>query len=402
MNKSVAALAATVLALAACGSDGEVAGPGTSTSTTAATGATQPPDTSGCTDLEGVKVGSPVDLTGGQSAVGVQVQRGQDLAIEALVAEAILPEGAVELVYADTQTNPDQYAPVVTELIRGQRVSALVGGGISTGVVRTGPIVEDAGIPWMVSPSASPAIAEQGDYWYSVPVPGNLLLGQTIPEIIEILGLEPGATVGEFFHSDSEGNAVFHDQFQALFEEAGMEYVSESGLTTDSDFSSQLTALREQDPDVVVLNPLVSKIAQVAVQARQLGLDAPFVALPSLTDVGYLEQAGGALEGALVPGYWSASSSNPASQDFVEAFEAKYGEAPNTFSAQNYVAMTLIGTAIGQACSGDAEAIQAALIAITGGSTPTIFGDVTFDEEGHALYDGLVTRVVDNDFEVVE
>ena len=377
------ALAVALTAATASGVRAALAG-GTSTATPSAK----------CTRIAGVKVGGPISLTGSSAAVaGIPEARGELQAVRDMETSHLLPRGAIKLILSDTKSNPDASPPAFTDLIRGNRVSAIVGISDSPGALRIGGLVEDAGIPTIVGIATASQLSEQGPHWYMVPLVKDYLFQKTVPQIVQILKLK-GKTIGELYQSDNDGVVSYHQYLTAAFQAAGVKVVSESSLSTDNDYSAQLTKLRGENIAAFIPDGLVASIPQMAIQARQLGISVPMIGTPAMSGSSILQQAGQALEGAIAPAAWYVGAPDPASKTFVANYTKRFGGQPSLFAAEGYAAMQIFGAALQRACSGDHNKIEAALQAVTKAGVNTIFGRITFDSTRHAIYGGYLVRVV--------
>ena len=94
---------------------------------------------------------------------------------------------------------------------------------------------------------------------------------------------------------------------------------------------------------------------------------------PELVNIG-----GDAVEGALFVNHYSPSDTDPEVQEFVKAYEEKFGQTPDAFAALSYSTLQLYEAAITKAGSLDGEAIKDALKDI---NVDTISGNIKFDSD---------------------
>jgi branched-chain amino acid transport system substrate-binding protein len=113
-----------------------------------------------------------------------------------------------------------------------------------------------------------------------------------------------------------------------------------------------------------------------------------------------MADAGEAAEGVVVGAAWNSSSDNPENQAFLEAFEAKFGSAPDQFAAQAYTGLMLIDEAVRAGCSGERDAIKDGLAGIEGAATP--LGELSINENRDAEHEAVVQVVEGGTFTVLE
>jgi branched-chain amino acid transport system substrate-binding protein len=109
----------------------------------------------------------------------------------------------------------------------------------------------------------------------------------------------------------------------------------------DSDFRAQLTSARALTPDVLLIPGYYGDAAQIASQARDLGITTPLLGgsgwdSPKLAEIG----------GKAVEGGTFVSGTRKFSMRFVEAFRERYHAEPDAASAQAYDAAAILAEAL--------------------------------------------------------
>ena len=106
-------------------------------------------------------------------------------------------------------------------------------------------------------------------------------------------------------------------------------------------------------------------VAGLARQLRQLGVTAPWVGSPSITNVTALKLAGPSLYGTYgVADY--AEESSDAARAYGKAYRAATKIAPDNQSSWTFDAVTVLALAINKAGKADPQAIREALLAVRG------------------------------------
>jgi branched-chain amino acid transport system substrate-binding protein len=95
-----------------------------------------------------------------------------------------------------------------------------------------------------------------------------------------------------------------------------------------------------------VLSALIAEGAPIMVQARQLGINVPFIGGNGMNSVKIFELAKGASDNLYVGSPWSASNATPENTKFIKAYTAKYNGAPDQFAAQAYDGMYIAAQAL--------------------------------------------------------
>ena len=175
---------------------------------------------------------------------------------------------------------------------------------------------------------------------------------------------------------------------------------TEAYQTGETDFSVQLTHIKESNPDAIFISALAPEMVKIMIQGRQLGIptDVPFI-VPDLTK-DEVAAAGDAAEGAIAFTSWTSTADTPGNRAFVQNYRAKYGTDPNPWAAQSYAALYILAEAIANAQSTDAVAIRDAFANTK--NFDTVLGQFSFNAVGDAVYDLMVLTVQNGKFEVFE
>jgi branched-chain amino acid transport system substrate-binding protein len=82
------------------------------------------------------------------------------------------------------------------------------------------------------------------------------------------------------------------------------------------------------------------------VQARQLGLNVPFIGGNGMNSTKIFELAKGSSDNLYVGSPWSASNATPENSKFQKAYNDKYKIAPDQFAAQAYDGLYVVAQAL--------------------------------------------------------
>ena len=199
---------------------------------------------------------------------------------------------------------------------------------------------------------------------------------------------------------------LFSTDSDAVVKEAltanGVEILTTETLQTgETDFSAQLTRIKDSNPDAIFISAAVTETPEIMIQGRQLGIPAD---VPFLINVTFassqIELAGDAAEGAITFTSWISTADTPGNQAFVQNYRAAYGIEPDVWAAQSYATVYILAEAIADAQSADPNAIRNALANTT--DFDTILGKFSFNAVGDAVYDPVVLIVKNGQFQVFE
>lgn len=358
----------------------------------------------GCSGSSGgddvIRVGEFASLTGKEATFGQSSHKGTLLAIEELNAAGGVLGKKIELIYEDNRSTPGESATIAKKLITRDRVVALLGEVASGRSLEAAPIAQDNGVPMITPASTNPQVTQTGDYIFRVcftdPFQGRLLAEFAR----RTLGAQRIAVFSDVAAPYSVGLAQF---FREPFVAAGGEIVSEQRYTGgDKDFRAQLTAIKAANPDAIFIPGYYTDVGLIVAQARQLGIDIPLFGGDGWEAPELLEIAGAqALEGTYYSTHFSPENTDPAVQQFVAAFKAKYGgETPDAMAALGYDSAMVLADAIRRAGTTDGPAIREALAATRNFNGVT--GATTLDANRDASKPAVIITVKDGRFQYVE
>ena len=220
------------------------------------------------------KIGLVQSTTGGSAALyGTQQKQAIELAFAEINAANSLKDIKLEAIYADDGADRGQTVNIFQRLIRQDKVIAILGPTLSNSAFAADPLAQQAGIPVIASSNTAPNLTRIGDFIFRTSIPED----QVFPTVLRYAGkttrcIKKVALI--YGLDDALTRHGAHDVQKKAVTELGLQQVGiESYQHGDVDFSAQLTKIREQKPDAVILGTLAEEAAAILRQARQLGFD---------------------------------------------------------------------------------------------------------------------------------
>ncbi len=387
-----------VLGLVAAGCGGGEEEPSADDPTGADTGSTEA-DTGGSATGEGgeFKIAYQGPLTGDNAALGINMVCGVQLAIDELNESGDLGDITLTIEELDSQGDPAQAPALANQAAGDDAVLAVVGPAFSGETAASGPIYEEAGLPF-VSPSATnPDLSEEGWEYFFRTVATDAAQG---PVAATYIADNLGAMQVAVIDDSSEYGLGLADIVESSLEELGAEIVAREGIEAGgSDFSSVVGTVVQSGAEAVFYGGYFS---DAGLLRRQLvengGQDITFVSDDGTFDGGFIEIAGdAAAEGSFV----TFPGADPLSveQSFLDSYgEIEGCEEPGAFSIESYQNTLLVGQAIAEV-GPDREAIKDFIAEFDG----EIFGkQISFDGNDIAAQSFFIYEVQDGAFAQVE
>ena len=380
--------AALLLALPGCKSS-ENTEPASPASPTPGTSTSAPVPTS-----DTIPIGEFCSFTGDTATWGTAVDNGVKLAISHANAAGGVLGKKLDLISKDDASNQEQASTAVDALL-GQNVVAVLGEVASTRSLRGAPLCQAKQIPMISPASTNPAVTKVGDYIFRV-----CFVDEFQGKMIAAIGKDilHAKTAAVIFDNSQDYSKGLKDFIESGFKAGGGSIVGERSYgSTDNDFKGQLTSIQGSNPDVIFVPGYYKQVAQIARQARELGINTPLVGgdgwdSPELTKI-----AGSALDNCYFTDHFAPTDPNPVVQGFVKDYKAAYGGMdPDAMAALGYDAAGVVVDAIKRAKSTDGPALRNAIAATK--DYPGVTGSITIGPDRNAVKPIVIIKIVNGKF----
>ncbi len=148
-----------------------------------------------------------------------------------------------------------------------------------------------------------------------------------------------GSKIGVIYKNDDVYSVGIYNTFAAKAEELGLEIVSTTTFTTDSqnDFSVQIAAAKDNGADLIFLPMYYGPASLIMTQANAIGYAPKFFGVDGMDGILSVEGFDTSLaEGVLLLTPFNADSEDEATKAFVAKYQELHGEVPNQFAADAY------------------------------------------------------------------
>jgi branched-chain amino acid transport system substrate-binding protein len=339
-----------------------------------------------------VKIGVAEALTGGAAQYGVAIRNGFQLAADEINAKGGANGNKLQLVMEDEQGKKEEAINVYKKLIFQDKVLMIFGPTLSNSMFAAGPVANAAKVVAFGTSNTANGITDIGPYIFRNSVMESDVLPVTVASAVEHYKIKKVAVI---YGNDDAFTKSGYDVFKNVLEDQKIPVTAtETYVKGDVDFKAQLTKMKTGNPDAIVCSCLAEEAANIIVQARELGLKAPFIGGNGFNSPKLFETAKAAGEGTFVGSPWANTNPAPANQHFVAAYKEKYGSDPNQFAAQAYDAMNIAAAALRTVkLSGNLEADRQALrdalpkVSVDGATGPFKFRPAAGKEGKAAGYD---------------
>jgi ABC-type branched-subunit amino acid transport system substrate-binding protein len=338
-----------------------------------------PPD-----EPEPLKIGGIFCMTGPLAAMGDLISKGALLAVDEVNADGGVLDGLeLELVIEDSATNDATAFEAYKKLVEVDGVEVVIGPMISGAVMSSGAYARAQAVP-MVSPSAtSPLISDTAwTEWALRTCTLDDLQGAVLANVIIDEGYDSAAILVQ----DTPYGIGLEDVITGILEGAGVAVVSSIRYDEEKlDYLTELNAIKDADPDVIIQVGYHTDSAVVYEQADGLGLGTK-VWLVAEGVYGLLAEeypaAAAFMSGVNLRGCTlSPEPDEPAYVAFVVRYESQWDESPSVYCDTVYDAVKLVALAIDEAGEYDGAKIKDELYKL-GDDYNGASGILSWDENG--------------------
>lgn len=347
-------------------------------------------------DDDVIKIGIFEPLTGANAAGGALEVEGFEL------ANSIRPEvlgKKVVLVKVDNKSDKVEAASAASRLAEQEKVVAVLGSWGSSFSMAGGSIFAEAGVPAIGASCTNPQVTAGND-WYTRVCFTDLYQASVMAKYAyDDMGARTAALMIEVSNDYSVGLGQL---FIKEFTEKGGTIVQETEYNTnDNEFNAQLTNVMKENPDVIFAPGNYTESALIMLQAKQLGIDKPFLGCDTWETPDFIEIGGEAVQGCVFSTFFDSNSNlTPKTQIFVDQYkEAHDGKEPAAVTALSYDAYNLVLDKIEEIGSTDGEKLRDAIAATADWEGAT--GVLTLDENGDAKKAAVLKTVTDGQFTFV-
>ncbi|KON70224.1 MULTISPECIES: ABC transporter substrate-binding protein [Peribacillus] len=342
-----------------------------------------------------IKIGANLELSGGTASFGQSAADGLKLAIEEINKEGI--DGKkLEIIKVDNKSDAAEATSGSIKLVSQDKVVAVVGSATSTNTLAQVQVAQDNKVPLLTPTATNPDITNKAgklnDYVFRTcfidPFQGTVAANFASDDI----GAKTAAIYVDSASDYSKGlAAAFKEAFTA---NGGKIVAEEAYVTKDTDFRATLTRIKSAKPEFVFLPGYYEEVGLILKQAREDGIDLPFMGGDGWDSPKVVEIAGAeALKNTFITNHYSPEDEDAKIQDFVAAYKKKYNKTPDAFAALGYDTGYYLADAIKRSGDASPEKIRQALEDVK--DLQLVSGTLNLDENHDPIKSATILEYVD-------
>ena len=330
---AVLVLTMSATLFAGCGS--------TDTETTETTDATE--STDGASAEGTLKIGGIGPTTGDAAVYGQAVENAAQLAVDEINAAGGVNGMMLELNFQDDEADAEKAVNAYNTL-KDWDMQVLMGTVTSTACIAVAEkTAEDNVFQLTPSGSAIECITHDNAFRVCFSDPNQ---GKASAQYIGENSL--ATKVAVIYDSSSVYSTGIYETFVAEAANQGIEVVAAEAFTADSnkDFTVQLQKAKDSGAELLFLPIYYNEAALILAQAKTISFAPTFFGCDGLDGILAVENFDTSLaEGVMLLTPFAADAQDEATQNFVTAYNEKFGGTPNQFAADAYDAIYIIKAA---------------------------------------------------------
>lgn len=340
-----------------------------------------------------VKIGNVEPLSGPSASVGQQGKNAREMAVAEINAAGgikALGGAKLELVYADSKSDPNVGVTETERLINTDKVNIVTGCWNSGVTYPSTAVAERYGIPFVVPVSVRDTITERGfKYVFRIAAKDSWWTRDQFTFLKDMKAeFKTELKTVAFVYENGDWGTGFAAQWKKLAQEAGFEVVlDEPYPSTATDLTPVVNKIRRAKPDVLLLT---SNAADAILITNTL---ADYKVTPKVV----LGSGGGHADPTFISGTkdnsrymfdiveWETDVNKPNAKETNDKYKAKYGSNLTGEAVDAYVAMYVIADALERAGSLEPAKIRDALAATNlskGPAAIVAYDSIQFDATG--------------------
>jgi len=297
-----------------------------------------------------IKIGALFSVTGPPSFLGEPERNTAKMIVDEINAKGGIKGKKIELVVYDTSGDATKAVQAANRLIKEDKVVAIIGPSTTGESMAVLPVAEKEQIP-LISCAAGSKITDPVKRFVFKTAQND---GLAVAKIYEHLNRKKISKVALITVSDGFGSSG-REQLKANAAKFGIQIVEDSTYSPkDTDMTAQLTKIRGSQAQAIICWGTNPGPAVIAKNVKQLGIKLPLFMSHGVSSKKFIELAGDAAEGIILPsGRVIVSDVLPSGDKqkksllvFVKDYQNHYKAEGDHFGGHAWDAVMLLKSAI--------------------------------------------------------
>jgi branched-chain amino acid transport system substrate-binding protein len=343
-----------------------------------------------------ILLGFNLEKTGNAATFGISCEEGARIAIDELNDGGGILGRQIDPIFDDNASKSDEAVKVASKLISQDKVHVVIGAVASSNSIAMAAVAEETGVPMVTPASTNPSVTVDDDgsvrdYVFRTCFTDDFQ-GERIADYA-VTGLGARNAV-IFYDADNDYSVGIWETIKRVAPSKGLNIAAEDSYlsTNEQDFRAKLNKFKAYEFDVLIVPGYYNQVAMIANQARELGIDQPFLGGDGFDSPDLWKNAGENIEGSYYTNHYASDDMDPAVQNFITKYKQSHGgNVPDAMAILGYDAVMVVAEAIRIAGSTDPDEIAAGLEQVRDFQAAT--GKITINEQHNAQKKLVVIRI---------
>jgi branched-chain amino acid transport system substrate-binding protein len=251
---------------------------------------------------EPIKIGAFFALSGPAASIGTPTKLVAQMVVDKINKDGGINKRPLEMATGDTESDPTKALMEAKRLVEKDKAVALIGPTRTDEGLAVKPYIEDtAHLPIIMTIGGDPVISggKFGPFRWTFKTPQRTSIAAK--KLYNYLRDQKQLKVALLTATDGFGKDGL-SWLEQIASDFGMQIViKEAFAVTDTDMTPQLLKIRESGAQALICWTIGPAGARVAKNVKQLGLQMPLYQCHGQPDPKYIELAGDAAEGSIMP-----------------------------------------------------------------------------------------------------
>lgn len=302
-----------------------------------------------------INIGAVLDISGPSSSLGIPERDTLQMLADQLNAKGGINGRQVKMIILDNKSDETESVLAVKKLIDSEKVVAIIGASASGTSLAMVDTVQKEGVPLISLATNSKIVEPVSDRkWVFKMAQSDAIVAGKMINYAKARGAQ---RIAVLYMNNAFGDGGKNALAKAAAEN-GVKVVFEDKFeATDKEMSAQLAKIKGSDAQAVLVWAIPPSASIVTRNYRELGLTIPLIHSHGIANQKFLELAGDAANGIVLPvGKIVVAEQLPdndpqkqALLSYSKDFTAKFNSPPNTFGGHAWDAFNMVVNAIKEA-----------------------------------------------------
>lgn len=340
---------------------------------------------------QSIYIGALLPLSGPAAYYGEQSKKGIEVAIKEL--EVLYPELNMQIDYQDTMFTPKGGIEAYKMITNTRKPKSIITASSQVSNAVKSEAEKDK-ILQMAIFAGSHAYSSPQDFSFRTSTRSEIEANYIATYIERNYSRVVVLTASNFEGAVATSNALL----DTLRSNGRVGVIEEKFDSTNTDHRQVLLKIKSERPDAVFVSALAKDIGFIMNQAKTIGINSEFLAIRTAEDPSIFISSKTSSNGLIYSYPFDAHTDSALVKEFSNAFYKKFNTYPDAYAAEAYLATKILGEAY-NFCGkeADSECVKNYIETQFDGRE-TIFGKISFDENGDIMYPFFMKKIVNGEF----